>query len=85
MRDIVILLLIIVPFTFIDAGTTLFAGAVCASLIFIRGVLRYFGPRRINGHKVPPVNDELPVPKGVEVFELTGDAPMDIFQLIKSW
>jgi len=77
-RDIVILLLIIVPFTFINAGTALFVGAIGTSLISIRGVIRYFGPRRINGQAVLPVENRYTIPKGVEVFELAGDAPIEI-------
>jgi len=76
-RDIVVILVIIAPFTFIDGRTALFAGAIGTSLIFIRGVIRYFKPRQINGHAALPVDEKLPVPKGVEVFELAGDTPMD--------
>jgi len=76
-KDIIIIMMIVAPFTFIDLRTALFVGAISASLIFIRGVVSYLKPRQINGHVALGAENVLFVPKGVEVFELAGDAPMD--------
>src|SRR5258708_9883493 len=69
-KDIIMIILIIVPFIFIDLRTALFVGAICISLLLTRGTIRHLKSRHLNGYRIPNEENELYVPKGVEVFEL---------------
>ena len=77
-KDIIMIILIIVPFTFIDLRTALFVGAICTSIFFMQGTIRYLKSMDINGYRILNEVNELSVPKGVEVFELAGNFPIEI-------
>ena len=80
-KDIIIVILIIIPFTFIDVRTALSVGVICISLILVRGVIRHSESGHANGCKILPKENELYIPKGVEVFELAHDVPMEVLYM----
>jgi sulfate permease, SulP family len=77
-KDIIMIILIIVPFLFIDLRTALFVGAICTSLLLMHGTIRHLKSRYLNSYRIPNEENELSFPKGVEVFELAGNVPMEI-------
>jgi hypothetical protein len=77
-KDIIMIILIIVPFIFIDLRTALFVGAICTSLLLMRGTIRHLELRQLKSYKIPNEENELSIPKGVEVFELADNVPMEI-------
>jgi len=77
-KDIFIIILIVIAFSFIDLRAALFMGAVITSIILIRRAIKHLNPRHTNGYKILKEGNEISVPQRVEVFELSNSATMGI-------
>lgn len=77
-KDILIIILIVIPFVFIGIRTALFVAAICTSILLMRRAIRQLNPGHIDGYRILHEGSELPVPQGVEIFELSNSATMEI-------
>jgi MFS superfamily sulfate permease-like transporter len=77
-KDIILVILIITPFTFFDVRTALFVGATGTSIVILRRTILFLSPARFKNHGIPFAGEEWPVPKGVEILELSNSATLGI-------
>jgi hypothetical protein len=70
-QSVLFIILIAFPFSFTDMPTIMYVGAICISILFIRFAIQHLKPANINGFKILHGNDELNIPKRVEIFELS--------------
>ena len=77
-KSVLFIILIAFPFSFNDMPTSIYAAAICTSILFIRLAIQRLKPGYINGYKALHNDYELNVPKRVEVFELSNSVTMEI-------
>lgn len=77
-KDVFLVILIVIPFTFIDTRTVLFVGAISTSILLIRRTIHRLNTQHMNGYVITGEGNELAIPKRVEMFELSNSAPMEV-------
>lgn len=77
-QDILIAILIAIPFIFIGFSTALFVGAIVASILLMRRTIKSLNPGYINGYRILNKGNELTVLPRVEVFEISNSATFEI-------
>jgi SulP family sulfate permease len=77
-KDIILIILVFTPFTFFDARTALFIGAIGTSIVIMRRTILFLSPGRFNHYSIPYEQKEWLVPKGVEILELSNSATLGI-------